>query len=81
VNCGNERSQKVRKVREQEGSSGCRAAHDREVMSGCAGEVSGEMVDSDAGSMSSLLGNRMGEMNGLMRSGQLRWVAFQKGVD
>lgn len=65
VSGGKERIQKVRKVREQDGSSGWRVAHEREVMSGCAPEVSGEMVVRVEGRTSSLLGKRVGEMKAL----------------
>jgi hypothetical protein len=65
VSGGKERSQKVRNVRVQEGSAGCRVAQEREVMSGWADEVIGEMGASEAGRMSSFVGNRTGGMKAL----------------
>lgn len=62
---GKERSQKVRKVREHEGSEGCRVAQLSEVMRGWAGEVSGAMAEREDGRTSSLPGKRVGEMKDL----------------
>jgi hypothetical protein len=62
---GKERSQKVRKVRVQEGSEGWRVAQEREVMSGWAPEVMGAIAVREAGRVSSLSGKRVGEMNDL----------------
>lgn len=62
---GKERSQKVRKVREQDGSDGWRVAQESEVISGCAPELTGEMGASEAGRMSSFRGKRVGEMKAL----------------
>lgn len=65
VIAGNERSQKVRKVRVQYGSCGWRVAQLRDVMRGCAGAVRGPMLLSDGGSVSSLFGKSVGEIYGL----------------
>jgi len=65
VRGGKERSQKVRNVRLQDGSVGCRVAHDREVMSGWAPEVRGAMAFRPTGRVSSLFGKRVGETNAL----------------
>jgi hypothetical protein len=65
VRGGKERSQKVRKVREQEGSEGCRVAQEREAMRGWAPEVMGAMAVREEGRMSSLVGKRVGEMKAL----------------
>jgi hypothetical protein len=65
VRGGKERSQKVRKVREQEGSEGCRVAQEREAMRGWAPEVMGAMAVREDGRMSSLVGKRVGEMKAL----------------
>lgn len=73
---GKERSQKVRKVREHEGSEGCRVAQLREVMSGWAGEVSGAMAEREAGRTSSLPGKRVGEMKDLW---EVSWGDGQGG--
>ena len=63
---GKERSQKVRKVREQDGSEGWRVAQERDVISGWAPEVTGEMAERAAGRMSSLAGKRVGETKALV---------------
>ena len=63
---GKERSQKVRKVREQEGSEGWRVAQEREAMRGWAPEVMGAMAVREDGRMSSLVGKRVGEMKALL---------------
>lgn len=62
---GNECSQKVRKVRLQDGSAGWRVAHESEVMRGWAPEVMGEMAVREEGRMSSFLGKRVGETKAL----------------
>lgn len=67
---GKDRSQKVRKVREQDGSEGWSVAHESDVMSGCALEVSGATAESVTGRISSLLGKRVGEIYGLNQVSQ-----------
>lgn len=64
---GKERSQKVRRVRVQEGSEGWRVAQEREVMRGCALDVRGDMAARDGGRTSSFLGYRIGDINGLQK--------------
>lgn len=51
----------------QDGSEGWRVAHVREVKRGCAGDTMGLIEERDAGRVS-VLGKRIGEMNGLGRS-------------
>ena len=70
---GKECSQKVRKVRLQDGSEGWRVAHESEVMSGCAPEVRGEMAVREDGRTSSLLGKSVGGMKALWVG--LVWIA------
>jgi hypothetical protein len=65
VSGGKERSQKVRKVRLQDGSEGWSVAHESEVISGWAGDVIGEMAVREGGRVSSFRGKRVGEMKAL----------------
>lgn len=60
-------SQNVRFVRKHDGSDGCSVAQESELMSGCACDVSGEIVARVTGKTSSLLGNSVGEMYGLLK--------------
>jgi hypothetical protein len=61
---GNERTQKVRYVRRQEGSEGCRVAQLSDVMMGWAREVSGATAARAAGKVFSSV-KSVGETNGL----------------
>lgn len=67
---GKDRSQKVRKVRLQDGSEGWRVAQEREVIRGWAPEARGAMAATEAGMASSLCGKRVGDMKGLEGNGQ-----------
>lgn len=58
---GNERIQKVRNVRVQDGSDGCNRAQLSDLMSGCAGLVRGATLAREGGSASCLSGNSIGE--------------------
>lgn len=63
---GNDRSQKVRSVLEHEGSAGWRAAQESDVIRGWAHEARGAIAATDAGMASSFVGNRVGDMKGLV---------------
>jgi hypothetical protein len=68
VRGGKERNQKVRSVREHEGSAGWSVAQESDVIKGCAHDAKGEITATDGGMASSLLGNRVGDMKGLGRT-------------